>query len=315
MLCTSGDQSLSFAHFESRARRGRLARTGNGVPFDAASDGLVPGEGRASWCSSGLADAKRDGDNILRSCRVGTAWDDSVEPGTSGLPRERWRGPASRAADVAAVEAAARGSAHRTSPSCGRSTRPIRLADRVEPVQVSAAAFQFGHLGGGSGSSSHSSEAIEEVDRAEMLPVAGLTVPADFARDTSGRQLAVARGLRSPQHHADGRLFAAVNSISQGQAWHAIIERPTKVAAPVRTTPSSSATIYRVSALVGGGSFEAAYDCPGGRRVPSARSSPRPIMSARRSSHRTWRGRPVAASGRLQRESKPITRTNCSSSA
>ncbi|SDP27884.1 amino acid adenylation domain-containing protein [Streptomyces sp. cf386] len=54
------------------ARAGALSPTGNGRPFGAAADGIVPGEGGAALVLARLDDARRDGDPVLALVR-GTA--------------------------------------------------------------------------------------------------------------------------------------------------------------------------------------------------------------------------------------------------
>lgn len=237
MLCASGDISLSFAHFEALARRGVMTRGPAHAPFDAAADGLVPGEGACALVLKRLSDAERDGDRIHAVIRgIGSAWDSAVGAGIVRAAERALAQGSVTASQVAAVEASGLGLPE-TDLEEWKGVATVFGAGRAEPLPVSAATAQFGHLGGGSGIVSVM-KAIAELNHAEFGSMPGLEVPAPAFAGDSRVTLASDRSAMQATDD-EGRLLVGVNGISQcGLSYHMVLERPTRVAPPVRKPKS-----------------------------------------------------------------------------
>jgi acyl transferase domain-containing protein len=133
VVCGGADLHNSINDYLLFASVHALSTTGRCHTFDAAADGIVLGEGVAAWsCSSGVADAERDGDRIYAVIRGAGA-----SPATA---RSR-----ARCAPRKAGQLRRRSSARTATPACARRrsgwSRPTapRTIDRRSHVELTDA--------------------------------------------------------------------------------------------------------------------------------------------------------------------------------
>lgn len=248
MLCASGDNPLTFAHYESLTRHGLLSTTGQHAPFSSESTGYVPSEGACVLVLKRLPDAQRDGNRIHAIIRgIGTAWDVSPADGLRRAARRALEQSGLTEADVATVESSANGITEIDRADLEAVRDVYATADRASPVLVTSASAQFGHLGGGSAMAAVV-KAVAELNHAELPPLGGSIAPgAEFTQPAENCRLAVTPSKLEASNE-EGRLIAGINALSaSGAAYHVIIERPTKVAPPAKKAkaaqPKQSALI------------------------------------------------------------------------
>ena len=244
MICAAGHRSLGFAQYESYFRDGDLAGAIARAPFDAENSGRVPGEGVGVVILKRLSDAQRDGDRIhgivhgvAASCHespgqsvrsaiercdsidgVDLSQVSLIETGSSGTPRLDRE-------EITAIAAAY--SDRRSAP----------------PLQLGTISGQLGDTSGAAGLLAIL-KAVDEMDRLEITPNVNLHSPAEYLSEQSHvLQLPTSRGIL-PVTTDDGTVLSAINCLSHYHlAYHAIIERPTKVhVAEARPTPSPATT-------------------------------------------------------------------------
>ena len=236
MICLAGQRSLSLPVFETLSLRGELHA---GTPqhlLDGRAQGFVPGEGVGVLLLKRLADARRDGDRILSIVRgIGDSRQNDPQQALTTAMRRAFEVANISPSDVALLQTTAVGQASRDVQESQAIQAVYGTSPRKQPLQLGSAASRFGHMGTAAGMASllTASLALEHKQTA-----AEPNCPQPAAH-WSGHSIATSTSPLSAQ--ADGRMFAGVNVLQQGDlAYHILVERgqPIPTEKPTSSMPS-----------------------------------------------------------------------------
>jgi acyl transferase domain-containing protein len=229
MVCAAGQRALGLPMFAGLSLSGLLARGEPHAPFDLEADGYVPGEGVGVVLLKRLADAERDGDTVLGIIHgVGIARGPDLPTAIATGARRSLEAAQVDPRDVTCLEAGSTGV-----PALDRQElagiAKVYGNSRELPLLLGSAIGQLGFSAGCSGMTSLV-KAMYELQATEVTPHVGLTKPAPLLREHGDLFSIEPSSQHIPVAHAEGRLFAAVNSFGKWNlAYHAILERPTPV--------------------------------------------------------------------------------------
>ncbi len=241
IVCAGGQRSMSLAQFENMTQNGTLSLSDKPrSPFDAASDGVVPGEGTGVVVLRRLSDARRDGDPIRAIIRgVGAAHalaaSESIPLAINRALKTAHVDPA----DVALIEIDGTGLPQRDQDQLQGILSVYGRSQRREPLLLGTVSGQIGHTFCTS-TMALLIKAGLEVQNGQLPRAVGLATPLP---EISNSQIirAATEPLAIRHTTRDGRRLAAVSSFSKGQAFHILIERGEKVAPSPASAPSTPA--------------------------------------------------------------------------
>ena len=230
MICAAGHRAMGFGGFETMARSGMLAKSHPNGPFDAQTDGALPGEGVGVLILKRLADAQRDGDRIHAVVRgIGVARNECLEEGVETAISRAMENAGVSPEQVSVVEAGSYGRPQADRAELAAIAKSYGTPNRRGPVLLGAASSQFGLTGGASGVVSMA-KAIGELNQAQMPQNVGFTDSMPLLSPHRAALVPAARTAAIPGINADGRLFAGVSSYGvHDVAYHAIVEGMRKV--------------------------------------------------------------------------------------
>ncbi len=235
MICAAGQRAMDFGTFDMFARGGVLARTKPNGPFDADSDGAVPGEGVGVVILKRLADARRDGDRIHAIIRgLGVSREASLDKSVAAAVRRSMKAADLSPDEVSLVECGSCGWPDFDRQEISGLASAYVSENRTDPLEMGAVAGQMGNTCGASGMVSLL-KAITELNHLQMPPNVGMANPLpSLAQHAATLKPAFhASGLSTPND--DGRLFAGVSSYSQHEvAYHLLVEGAVKKSRELR---------------------------------------------------------------------------------
>jgi len=267
VVCAAGQRRMSLLTYATLAQAGLLSAGTPRSPLDAQAGGLVPGEGVGVVLLKRLADARRDGDRIHAILRgIGVAHD--AAPGCAlQLAIERaTQATHVQPGDVALMEVDTTG----VTPLDQEQLRALgevqRQAGRRQPLLLSSVVAQIGYTGGASGMAALL-KAILELEHGQLPATPGFTQPAAPIAQSDGMLAVVTTLTPLQQATADGRQLAAVNSVNKGLTYHAILERPIKVAMQPTSTLSTPQATSRPATAAPRAAAPAVAAAPGAWRI------------------------------------------------
>ncbi len=252
MICVGGYEDLSVCRFEHLLLSGRLAQRAAKSPFDAESDGFVPGEGCAVALLMRTSDAQRENRSpqaIVRSIGAAT----SQAPAQSArlaverafsLAQARGRSnPDAPTADqltpddITALETTSTGSPGHTLQEIGGIAAGYAGRTSGRPLSLGCLTGQIGYLEAASGLTALVKTTLELQDQ-QTISTFGIHTGNDAVRCQTPFEVA---RQPAPLHTFDkqGRLAAAVHNGDDRGAYHILLERGAPV--DVRSNQSTTA--------------------------------------------------------------------------
>ncbi len=229
LICAGGQRCMNMPKYKALQMAGALSQSDQPLsPFDAAADGIVPGEGVAVVLLKRLADARRDGDRVQSVIRgVGLAHATDVEHAWSLAIGRAVADAAVDPVDVALIEADGAGRREIDEPHVRAIAAAYGESPRQAPIALSTVAGQIGHTLGASAMASLIA-ATYKVEHGVTPATFGLREPLACLVEQS-KIIKLVTNATQLGATADGQRFAAINSFSKGLASHIILERGEKV--------------------------------------------------------------------------------------
>jgi acyl transferase domain-containing protein/NAD(P)-dependent dehydrogenase (short-subunit alcohol dehydrogenase family) len=250
VVCAGGQRSMDLFSYEGHSLNGLLTSNQPRATFDAAAEGMVPGEGAGVVLLKRLSDARRDGDKVLGIIRgVGAASGTDVKA-TMKLAIERGLKQAGvSASDVAVLETANAADADQNPKEAAAILETYGAQPRQEPLLVGSTASQTGDLGAVSGIAAVLKASLALEQRLLPAPVA-LERPLACLAENRHVIQAISKPTPVPAVEPSGRFFAGVNIYStQTLGYHVIVERGTPVPSAVTKPAASPAKLASPAAV------------------------------------------------------------------
>ena len=232
MIAAGGQRRMNLPQYVGAALNGALSASQSPrSPFDAAADGIVPGEGVGVVVLKRLADARRDGDRIHGIIRgIGAAHAENATQCLQQAIRRALTNAGVDPADVSLVEMDGTGLPADDQEQLRAVVSAYGGSQRPEPLLLGSITGQIGHTAGASAMASVL-KATFEVETGQMPGMFGLETPVAALADNAGVVQASSSELPIRHTTRDGRRIAAVSSSGKNLAYHILLERGERVSA------------------------------------------------------------------------------------
>ncbi|HEX3725222.1 MAG TPA: beta-ketoacyl synthase N-terminal-like domain-containing protein, partial [Pirellulales bacterium] len=232
VVCAAGERNMGLLSYEAYAAAGKLAAGSARSPFDAHSDGSVPGEGVGVVLLKRLSDARRDGDRIHAVIRgLGAAAGEAIHDTTRLAMRRALRAAQTAADQVVALELTSAANPDEEIKHVAAIAETYGSVTRETPLQLGSLTGQIGHTMAASGMAAliKSSLALEH---ASLPANVGIQSIAPWLANQSSQLAASPQSMSLKSTSPEGKLMAGVTALVDGRlAYHVLLERGAVVSA------------------------------------------------------------------------------------
>ena len=237
MICVAGQHDLTPGVFHEMALIDRIAELDNlTAPYDARSQGTLPGEGCVVFILKRLSDAQKAGDRILGIIRgVGAAKNDSIQQAVQDAVTQAREMSGVTGDKTAAISLVGLGMSEIDQKEL--KTLDANFVRTRAGIPAMTTVGQFGHLGAASGFVAL---------LAGLVALDELIVHPTLAFTHSAEELELNNLVldHTPQKitnfDAEGNLYVSLNNCSEfGNTYHMILQRGTPVKPEVYSASSS----------------------------------------------------------------------------
>ncbi len=234
MVCIGAQHDMTPMLYEDLSLGNRLAVDKPRSPFDAAADGMVPGEGCGALLLKRLSDARRDNDPIYGILRgIGAARDTAPGHAAQVAIQRALQNARLTPADVAVLETSAVGRRDCDAPELHSIAEAYAERPHAQPVLLGTVVGQIGNTGGASGMALLLKAAME-VEALSMPADSGLERPAPHLTRHEAVLQASAADRPIAAVNPEGRVVAAVHTGGDDEvAYHVYLERGVKIKASI----------------------------------------------------------------------------------